>query len=70
MARQARYELQRAADGIPSGIPSPDGAAHIRVAANWERTARKAYQVAMNRFYDFILSGTIPEDLDTSSGHE
>jgi hypothetical protein len=61
---KARYELQHAVSEIPTGIPVPDGAARIHVAAESERYARRAYQVAMSRFYDFLLDGAIPEDLN------
>ncbi|MBZ5594348.1 MAG: hypothetical protein LAP39_19075 [Acidobacteriia bacterium] len=61
----ARHELQRAVDDIPSGIPAPDGGARIHAAASSERYAGRAYQVAMRRLYDYLMDGAIPEDFES-----
>ena len=58
----ARRELQRAVDEIPSGMPAPDGGVRIHAAASSERYAGRAYRVALKRLYDFLLDGKIPED--------
>lgn len=63
---QTRHELQAAVSEIPSGVPAPDGGARIHIASNNERFARRAYQVAMSRLYDFLLDGKIPEDLKSA----
>jgi hypothetical protein len=42
---------------IPSGLPQPDGTQRIKNAARDQRASREAFQVAVNRFNDFILRG-------------
>jgi hypothetical protein len=62
----ARHQLQCAVNEVPSGIPSPDGALRIRVAATAEKQARQAYMAAMRRFYEFIVEGKVPEDIEST----
>jgi hypothetical protein len=42
---RARSEKQRNVSEMPSTIPSPDGAARIKIAGDWERFARNTYSV-------------------------
>jgi hypothetical protein len=65
---KAKCDLDSAVSEIPSGIPASDGGARIHAAAGNEKYARRAYQVAMNRLYDFLLDGKIPEDFDPAGG--
>jgi hypothetical protein len=63
-----RYEIARAefthvCTDIPSGLPQPDETQRLKNAARDQRTSREAFQLAVNRFNDFILRGKTPDDL-------
>jgi hypothetical protein len=59
----AKLEFWRVAADIPSGLPAPDGTARIQNAARKRNDAMKHLLSATVRFNDFIVHGTIPEDL-------
>jgi hypothetical protein len=65
---RSQYELALAEftlviTDIPSGLPQPDGTQGIHNTARNLRASREAFQMALNRFNDFILRGKIPDDL-------
>ena len=47
----------------PSGLPHPDGAMRIQQAGLASRTALRRYMLAMKRFAEYSVSGTVPDDL-------
>jgi hypothetical protein len=47
----------------PAGLPHPDGVLSIQQAGRDSREALQYYMLALKRFSDFTLYGTIPEDL-------
>ena len=47
----------------PTGIPYPDGVQHIRAASREHSAAREAVMSALRRLNDFVIHGTIPEDM-------
>ena len=59
----AKAEFMHVCSDVPSGLPQPDGTQRIKNAARDQRASREAFQVAVNRFNDFILRGKIPDDL-------
>ena len=61
---QSAYgEFQSIVKDIPSGIPHPDGELRIRQSGAASRAALQNYRLALMRFSDYCLSGTVPEDL-------
>ena len=48
---------------IPSEIPSPDGELRIRQTGAASKAALQNYSRALKRFSQYMLSGTVPEDL-------
>ncbi len=48
---------------IPSGIPQPDGELRIRQTAQASSAALQKYALALKRFSQYTLSGTVPKDL-------
>ena len=46
-----------------SGLPHPDGSLRIHQAGKDSRLALHHYMQALTRFTEFILRGTVPEDL-------
>jgi len=63
-AQKAAYEnLKAITSEIPSGLPSPDGTARIKQAGERNRAALNALNNALQRWHDFTVHGTIPEDL-------
>ena|SRR5689334_24071113 len=68
-AAQAEFEKQkklfnRAIAAVPSGLPHPDGVASIQNAGRQYRQAMADFDLALKRFTRFILSGTVPDDLE------
>src|SRR3981081_1211647 len=48
---------------IPSGLPSPDGVARIKMVAAEHNFALRAYSAALNEFNEFIIDGKVPDRL-------
>lgn len=48
---------------VPSGLPHPDGATAVQIAGQQYRHALEAFDVALKRFTQFVVSGTVPDDL-------
>ena len=48
---------------IPAEFPHPDGSLGVQRAGKDSRSALESYVHALKRFTDFVLNGTIPEDL-------
>jgi len=48
---------------IPNEIPSPDGQLLIRQTGAASSAALQKYSRALMRFSEYLLSGTVPEDL-------
>jgi hypothetical protein len=59
----AKIELKEVTSDIPSGLPHPDGAGRIRNAGIAYRSAVGRYCFALSQFNEFLINGTIPEDL-------
>ena len=59
----ASQQLGRLVNEGPSGLPHPDGALHVHQVGRDARLAIQDSMHALKRFTDFILHGTIPEDL-------
>lgn len=62
------YELtketvDRIMSEVPSGIPHPDGSLRIQKASMAFKAALQNYNVAMQRFSEFMLEGKFPSDL-------
>ncbi len=53
-------------DDIPSALPHPDGTQRIHNAYRELSLARQRMMQAHSRLDDYLVSGTIPEDLDPS----
>ena len=49
---------------VPSGIPHPDGTLRLQQAGKESRRALELYTKAVDRYSNFLLHGTIPEDLE------
>jgi hypothetical protein len=66
-AREAYGAASREFDllikGIPSGIPQPDGDLRIQQASEASRAALQNYLFALERFSQYALAGSVPEDL-------
>jgi hypothetical protein len=67
---KARAEYRAACGGfqsivkdIPSGILQPDGELRIRQSGAASRAALHKYRLALMRFSDYCISGTVPKDL-------
>ena len=48
---------------IPNEIPSPDGQLRIRQTGAASKAALQKYSLALKRFSEYMLSGTVPGDL-------
>lgn len=60
----AKRDFQLLSTDIPSGLPHPDGMQRIQNASRAQSFAMEAYEKALKRLNRFLISGTIPEDLD------
>ena len=49
---------------IPSGLPHPDGMQRIQNASHAQSFAMDAYETALKRLNRFLISGTVPPDLE------
>lgn len=75
--RMAAASFRRVIDGVPSGLPSPDGSFLIERAGKAKRAATAQLRRAISRHSDFIFNQKIPDDLleneqatDTTSENE
>uniref|UniRef100_Q01RH6 Uncharacterized protein n=1 Tax=Solibacter usitatus (strain Ellin6076) TaxID=234267 RepID=Q01RH6_SOLUE len=59
----SRIDFNRLMKDVPSGIPQPDGDLRIRKSDKASKAAVERHMVALRRFTDFIVLGTVPEDL-------
>lgn len=59
----AKTDLREVTSDIPSGLPPPDEAERIGNAGIAYRSAVSRYCCALNQFTEFLVTGTIPEDL-------
>jgi len=57
---EARAELRKVNDEIPSGLPHPDGVARISNAGARERAAGAVYFATLKRFTDFTMEREPP----------
>ena len=55
---------------VPSGIPHPDGSFRIQKASQAHRAATQNFAVALRRFSEFTLRGTLPADSPPASGED
>ncbi len=63
---KAKQHFWHVSADIPSGFPHPDGKQRIEDASRAQTTAMVAYTIALKRFNEFLLDGTVPEDLRKS----
>lgn len=61
--RIATRRLREAGSSVPSGILAPDSNLNIQQAQREYRSAAADSGLAMKQLVEFILRGTIPEDL-------
>jgi hypothetical protein len=59
----ACQQFQSIIKDLPSEIPQPDGELRIRQSGTASRAALQNYRLALMRFSDYCISGTVPEDL-------
>ncbi|HTA42296.1 MAG TPA: hypothetical protein VK789_07610 [Bryobacteraceae bacterium] len=64
---RSKERFLRDATGVPTGLPHPDGALRVELAARAQSAAAVAYANALRRFNQFFLDGAIPEDLAESA---
>jgi hypothetical protein len=57
----AKTGFDRAMNGIPTGMPHPDGVLSIRNAGAAHTYALRAHTQALKEHRDFILDGLVPE---------
>ena len=72
---QAQYEsatshFDQLIKECPPGLPHPDGSLRIQQAGRDSRAALQHYVMALKRFTDFTLNGSIPEDLERPAQSE
>ena len=67
--RRARLEYEatkltfdRLVAEVPSGIPHPDGSLRIQKAGKAYRVALQNFDLALRRFSEFTLNGSLPDD--------
>jgi hypothetical protein len=63
IASIANRDFNDVIDGLPSGLPYPDGATRVNNASKEISAARIELMKAHNRLNDFLSRGTVPEDL-------
>lgn len=59
----AQEAFKQITSDIPSPLPHPDGTQSIKNAGATYRDVMNSYALALREFNEFILHGTIPEDL-------
>ena len=62
-AKERFYEI---AGQTPTGLPHPDGTRCVQNAARAQSIAMPSYARAIRRFNDFLLDGTVREELKNS----
>lgn len=60
---KAKQNFWHISADVPTGLPHPDGRQRIENASHAQTSAMIAYTRALRRFNEFLLNGTIPEDL-------
>ena len=60
---EAKQSFWRIAADAPGGLPHPDGMQHVQNASRIQMVAMGAYATALRRLNQFLIRGTIPEDL-------
>ena len=60
---KAKEDFWRISADVPTGFPHPDGIQRIENASRSQTAAMIAYTGALRRFNEFLLNGTIPEDV-------
>ena len=63
----ATQTFDRIVKEVPTRVPQPDGDLRIRQAGTATRLALEQYIVALRRFTDFTLRGTVPEDFHSDA---
>jgi hypothetical protein len=63
---KAKQNFWLIAADVPSGLPHPDGMQRVRNASRAQTFAMDAYATALKRLNQFLISGTIPDDLRES----
>jgi hypothetical protein len=58
----ASTQFTEVVQDAPSGLPAPDGALRVQLAARASRRALQSYMNALRRFSDFTLRNIAPED--------
>jgi hypothetical protein len=56
----AKFTFDRILSQVPSGIPHPDGSFRIQKASKAYRMALQNFDMALRRFSEFTLHGTLP----------
>ena len=69
-AEAAAAEFKAIMSSVPTGIPHPDGTQRIHQAAHNLSNARKDMMRAHSRLDNFLRSGMIPEDLQSTGDAE
>ena len=70
LAEAAAAEFKAIMSSVPTGIPHPDGTQRIHQAAHNLSNARKDMMRAHSRLDNFLRSGMIPEDLQSTGDAE
>jgi hypothetical protein len=60
---EARAKFTISMHDVPSGIPGSDGVASIQRAGTEHRMALARFALALRRFNNYILNGSVPDDL-------
>jgi hypothetical protein len=60
---EAKLFFWRVSAEIPSGLPHPDGAQRIQIAARAQTYAMEELSAQLRKFNSFLIDGTIPDDL-------
>jgi hypothetical protein len=59
----ARRNFWQVCSDVPSGIPHPDSERRILKTALVQTHAMNGLATALKRFNDYLINGTVPEDL-------
>lgn len=60
---KAKQNFWHISADVPTGLPHPEGRQRIENASRAQTVAMVAYTRALRRFNEFLLNGTVPEDL-------
>ena len=61
---RVKQDFRSLVGDIPSGLPHPDGMQRIQNASRAQSVAMEAYETALMRLNRFLISGTVPPDLE------